>query len=355
MAYIQERTAADGTTSYRVQVRLKGYPTETATFARKTDAKKWGQNTEAAIREGRHFKTTEAKKHTVAELIDRYVRDVLPVRAKDAAKRTRQLIWWKEQMGVYALADVTPALIVEYRYKLANGLTPAGTKRGPATVVRYLAAFSHALNTAVKEWGWLDDSPMRKVSKPREPRGRVRFLDDNERGRLLDAAKESGEPNLYPMVVLALATGMRQGEALNLTWADVDFERGRVVLHETKNGERRSPPLARAAAEVLREHAKIRRLDTQLVFPSARAHKAIFPRAAWERAIAAAEIADFKFHDLRHTAASYLAMAGATQVELAAVLGHKTLQMVLRYSHLSEAHTRGVVDRMNEKIFGGGT
>ena len=87
---------------------------------------------------------------------------------------------------------------------------------------------------------------------------------------------------------------------------------------------------------------------------SARVHKAIFPRAAWERAIAAAEIKDFRFHDLRHSTASYLAMQGASLVEIADVLGHKTLQMVKRFSHLSEAHTRGVVDRMNEKIFGGG-
>ena len=159
------------------------------------------------------------------------------------------------------------------------------------------------------------------TAAPAEPGGRVRYLDDSERGRLLRAAKASGEPNLYPMVVLALATGMRQGEALNLIWADVDFGQGWVVLRDAKNGERRTSPLGRAAAEALHEHAKVRRLDTQLVFPSALVDKAIFPRAAWEHAIAAAEIADVRFHDLRHSTASYLAMQGASLMESADVLG----------------------------------
>lgn len=355
MAVIEKRKNADGGASYRVKIRLKGFPPETASFARKGDADKWAKATETAMREGRYFKTAEAKKHTLGDLIDRYVREYLPGRVRDVANRARQLEWWKSEIGAYALADVSPALIVEARDKLAAGSTHQSAKRAPATVVRYLAALSHALNIGAKEWGWLDDSPMRKVSKPREPRGRIRFLDDDERQRLLAASKDCGDPSMYPMVVLALATGMRQGEALHLTWADVDFDLKRIVLHETKNGERRAVPLASAAADVLREHGKVRHLDSPLVFPSPRARRAVFPRAAWDRSIAAAGIDNFKFHDLRHSAASYLAMAGASTVEIADVLGHKTLQMVRRYTHLSEQHTRGVVDRMNERIFGGGS
>jgi len=109
--------------------------------------------------------------------------------------------------------------------------------------VRYLAALSHAFSIAIREWGWTDDSPLRKVGKPKEPRGRVRFLDDRERECLLEACRASGSPLLYPIVVLAIATGMRRGELLHLRWDQVDFTRNIITLHETKNGERRAIPL----------------------------------------------------------------------------------------------------------------
>jgi len=159
MATITERTAQDGTKSFKAEVRLKGYPAQRATFNRKTDAKKWVQDTESAIREGRHFKTAEAKKHTFADLVDRYIKDVLPTKPKQARQQEQQLLWWKEKMGVYLLSDVTPPLIVQFRDELANGITCRGKQRNPATVVRYMAALSHAFTIAVKEWQWLEDSP----------------------------------------------------------------------------------------------------------------------------------------------------------------------------------------------------
>ena len=103
MANIEKRTSSDGDTSYRVKVRLKGFPVQSATFERLTDAKKWAQQTESAIREGRHFKTSEAKRHTLAELIDRYCRDILPSK-KSASDQAQQLGWWKAELGSYALA-----------------------------------------------------------------------------------------------------------------------------------------------------------------------------------------------------------------------------------------------------------
>lgn len=355
MATIEKRETQDGKTSYRVKVRLKGYPVQTATFSKMTDAKKWVQDTESAIREGRHFKTTEAKKHTFAELIDRYTRDVLPSK-KDGDKQAAQLAWWKEQLGAYSLADITPPLLAEYRDKLAGGMTSRGTVRNPATVVRYMAALSHAFTIAVKEWQWLDDSPMRKVTKPKEARGRVRFLSEDERTRLLTACKDSTSPYLYTVVVLALSTGMRQGELMGLTWDDIDLNRGRAILHDTKNGDRRAVHLSGHALEQVKELAKVRRLDTKMLFPEkARAGKKpvkpIDLRAPWEKALEKAEIEDFHFHDLRHSAASYLAMNGATLAEIAEVLGHKTLAMVKRYAHLSEGHVSNVVASMNDKIF----
>lgn len=345
MATIRERKKADGSVTYQAQIRLKGFAPQNATFDRKTDAKRWIQQTEAAIREGRHFKTTEAKKRTLSELIDRYISDILPTKPKSMNAQGRQLNWWKSHLGYSTLAEITPTVLGEARDKLQKG-------REPATVVRYMAALSHAFTVAVNEWEWLDDNPMRKVRRPKEPRGRVRFLDDDERIRLLDACKASSCEHLYTIVVLALSTGMRQMEIMSLAWADVDLVRGRVILHETKNGERRAVPLVGHAKELISAMAKVRRLDTNLLFYSVvKPEVPLFVRIPWGKAIKAAQLDNFKFHDLRHTAASYLAMNGATLAEIAEILGHKTLQMVQRYAHLSEQHTSKVLASMNDRMF----
>lgn len=354
MATIEKRIADNGETSYRVKVRLKGYPAQTATFKRQTDAKKWAQQTEAAIREGRHFKTAEAKKHTLGELVDRYIKDVLPTKPKQIKDQSLQLTWFKGEIGAYNLADITPAVIAQYRDKLLTEPNNKGKIRTPATVVRYMAALSHAFSVAVNEWQWLEDSPIRKVKKPKEPRGRVRFLDDSERERFLTACKKSSNAWLYPCVILALSTGMRQGELMGLKWRDVNLKDGFIILHETKNGERRRVPLSGHALEILREHAKVRRFDTDLLFPG-KVHKdePIDLRKPFETVLKRAEINDFHWHDLRHCTASYLAMNGASLAEIAEILGQKTLQMVKRYAHLSDGHVSNVVASMNAKIFGG--
>ncbi len=353
MARIKERLAKDGTKRFTVEIRLKGYPVQSATFKRKTDASKWIQDTESAIREGRHFKTIEAKKHTLADLIDRYIKDVLPTKPKSERRQRQNLEWWKGKLGVYVLADITPALIVQYRDELLTGQTIRNKQRSPATVVRYLAALSHAFTIAVNEWQWIDDSPMRKVKKPVESRGRVRFLDDNERAKLSAACKESPNKQLYICYVLAISTGMRQGELMSLQWRDVDLKSGVIILHETKNGERRRVPLSGLGLELLRDYAKVRRIDTQLLFPSkTKPQQPADLKKSWLNALAKAQIDNFHWHDLRHCTASYLAMNGASLAEIAEVLGHKTLSMVKRYAHLSDGHVSNVVASMNQKIFG---
>lgn len=351
MASIEKRTDGSGDLSYRVKVRLKGYPVQSATFKRLTDAKKWAVHTEASIREGRHFKFAEAKKHTVGQLIDRYIDKVVPQKPKSGRDYKQQLEYWKTSLGHVLLSDFTPALIVEKRDELASGITNRG-QRSPATVNRYLSALSHACTIAVKEWGWMEDSPMRKVSKLKEPRGRVRFLSDEERAKLLETSKSASYPHLHLIVVLALSTGARKGEIMNLKWGDIDKGRTKIILHETKNGERRAIPLGGYARELILEHEKVRRIDTERLFPSKTGSTAFDIKKSWGRALDDAEIEDFRFHDLRHSAASYLAMNGASPAEIADVLGHKTLQMVKRYAHLSEAHTSSVVASMNERIFG---
>lgn len=355
MATIKERTSKDGSIRYTVEVRLKGYPRQTATFKRKTDARKWIQDTESAIREGRHFKTAEAKRHTLAELVDRYINDVLPNKSATLRRdQTTQLNWFKDEIGAHTLADITPAMITQCRDKLLTEIGQRGKVRTPASVVRYMAALSHAFTIAVNEWQWLEDSPMRKVKKPKESRGRVRFLDDEERAKLLQACKESSSEWLYMCVILALSTGMRQGELMGLKWSDVNLKDRYIILHETKNGERRRVPLSGHALELLQEHAKVRRLDTPLLFPGIKhPDKPIDLRRSFNGALECAGITNFHWHDLRHCTASYLAMNGASMAEIAEILGHKTLSMVKRYSHLSDGHVSSVVERMNAKIFGG--
>ncbi len=362
MASIEKRTNSSGATTYRVKVRLKGHPAETATFDRITDAKKWAQHTEAAIREGRHFKTSEAKKHTLAEAIDRYHTDILAHKAKSTANQKHYLKWWKTQIGAYRLFDISPALIVECRARLLNTTNKYGRKIGATTANRYTQALGHVFTIAMNEWEWVETNPIRKVSKYKESRGRVRYLEDEERTKLLAACKETDNPYLHDIVVLALSTGARKMEIVGLKWQDIDFNRKMIVLHETKNDERRVLPLQGYALSLMQKHAKLRVLGCEYVFPSKKTkidketgkttYQPIDIRTAWENALKKAGIENFRFHDLRHSAASYLAMNGASLAEIADILGHKTLQMVKRYAHLSEAHTSSVVASMNERIFG---
>lgn len=379
MATIQARTwtSNDGRqrTTYRALIRLRGHPPVTASFERRTDARKWAQATEAAIREGRHFPTHLAKHRTLADLVDRQLEAVKSKRPHDYDRQRGLLGWWKGRIGDYTLDQCTPALLAEYRDKLLReniGTKEAPRYRSPATANRYLSALSKAFSDAVREWHWLHDNPLRRVAKEREAPGIVRYLSDEERERLLAACRKSELPALYLIVMLALTTGMRRGEILGLRWPDVDLERRIIILNKTKNRDRRSVPIVPEALELLREHGRVRRLDDDRIFraierkPGRRKLKQPQPAAEagrlkksetlwfdeyWYAALEKAKVADFRFHDLRHTAASYLAMSGATTAEIAAVLGHRTLQMVKRYAHLSDQHTGAVIERMTRKFF----
>jgi integrase len=346
MATIEKR--ADG--QYRVKIRMRGHAPASATFDRITDAKRWAAETETAIRAGRWFQQVEAKRNTLNDLIDRYRKEYLPHAGVRTHDRTEYLKLWSAELGALTLAELTSARIVAVRNKLLNTTTRRGEKFKPSSVNRYLAVLRHCLNIGVREFGLLDDNPMRKIQQLSEPRGRVRFLSSSERDALLRESRTHSDA-LYAIVVIALSTGARRGEILGLRWSDVDMQRGMLTFHETKNGERRSVPLVSHAAELVRVHAKVRRLDTDLVFPG-RGNRPLEIGKMFSDALDRAQIQDFHFHDLRHTAASYLAMNGATIAEIAEVLGHKTLQMVKRYAHLTEGHTRDVVGRMNQSMFG---
>lgn len=264
MATIEERTDRNGKTSYRVKIRIKGYPVQSATFDRKTDAKKWIQDTESSIRSGKHFKTIEAKKHTVGEMIDRYIESASLSKVQDEHMGLH-LRRWKDEIGYMLLSDVTADTITRVKDKLLSEVVRTGNKRSPTTALRYIASLSKVFNTAIKSWGWLEDSPMGKIDKPKAAKGRVRFLDDDELERLTEACKVSANPMLYPAFILAISTGMRQSETMNLywnkapanppedeAWGVVHLDQQCIILHETKNGERRRVPLVGSVLGILK-------------------------------------------------------------------------------------------------------
>ena len=369
MATITERTALDGTKSYKAEVRLKGYPAQRATFKRKTDATKWIQNTESAIREGRHFKTTEAKKHTLGDAIDRYMLDIAPAKFKPNELRIRLpiLCWWKSQIGYCTLSDLSAKDFAACRDTLVNQSGTRGVPLAAATIKRYFLAITHVLKICQLEWHWLEQNLLKEgpIELPKPPRGIVRFLDDNELARLTVACKNSPNTLLYPAFILSVSTGMRQAETMNLYWREpstpplntawgvVNLTESCIILHQTKNGNFRRVPLKGVALGELQKLAKIPRIDTQLVFPSVtHPTKPIELKKAWTTALIKAEVINFRWHDLRHTAASYLAQDGAGLIDIAAILGHSTLQMVQRYAHLSDGHISAAVERMNQRIGG---
>ncbi len=351
MASIQERKK-NGKPSYTAKIRLKGHQPVFQTFTRKTDAVRWASQTEGAIIEGRFFKTVESQKHTLSDLIQRYIRDVLPRKAKVYVEYASQLKWWEEQIGDVRLSDLSTSLISEKRDLLSRTITNRKKKMSPARVNRYMAALSTALNTSIREWEWMEDNPMRKISKLKEPRGRVRYLNIEEKERLLVACK-SVNNHLYLAVVLALSTGARQQEIWDLRWSNVNFETRFITFTETKNDEFRSVPLVELGRELLLDHYRLRRVDSDIVFPSKKNPAVSYDfRNPWKKALVIAEVEDFRWHDLRHSCASYLAMNGVQMRTIAEILGHKTLSMVQRYTHLNAEHLSVAISDMNRKFVG---
>lgn len=370
MASIQKRERKSGTT-YRAQIRIKGFPPQQKTFKRLTDARHWVQQTEAAIRRGEHQTVAKvAHAVTLEEAIARYRRDVLPHKAEGTIRsETAHLSFWDKALGQFGLTFIEPKMIDTALSDLAAKRQsktgdrpgkPSGSIRSPRTIKYYRDTLSTVFNYA-KQWQWVRQNPVDELNKgPALRNERIRFLSDDERKRLLDACRDSSNKLLYSIVVFALSTGARKGEVLGVTLEDIDLKRGQAVFRNTKNGESRSVPVVGQLAALLPD--QIRRTNQlydrlelpkrgRLLFARKDGQAPIEINRAWYAALSKSGVEDFRFHDLRHSAASYLAMNGASLLEIAAVLGHKTLQMVKRYSHLSEDHTKDVVARMNNKIF----
>lgn len=351
MAYIKERICKDGSRSYQAEVKLAGFPPKYKTFDKKKDAAQWARRTENDLREGNLTKAAKAKIHTAGEMITRYIETVLQTKTDRESYRknqNQQLLWWKAQIGNYDLANLRTSVIAEARDSLVNY---GGRKRKAATINRYLAALSHVLKVAYKEWEWLPENPITNVKKMNEPRGRVRFLTKKERTRLLAACRKYRKKPLYQIVMLALASGPRKNEILTLRRQSVDLKRQSIVLEHTKNGERRSCHISERITRMLADYLHNERIVDGYIFPAIGRRRPVNIDYEFRAAVKAAGIKDFRFHDLRHSAASELAMNGATLMEIAEFLGHKTLSMVKRYSHLLKEHSASVVDRMNDAIF----
>lgn len=387
MAYVQKRSNGDGSTSYRVLIRLKGYPSESATFARLTDARDWAKRTESDMKAGRHF--GEGKRHTLGELITEYSAWKAN-RIRHFGERRTILDRWLALLGDCQLDAVTPSKIASARDDMAKEPVQRGGPKGKAksgsTVNRAMAYLSDVLSYAVKEKQWLERNPCERVSKFKESPGIVRFLSDAERDALLKACQASSNADIYTAVVLSLTTGGRQAEVLGLTWGQVDFKRRLITLRdgETKNGEGRILPFVGKAFDMLQARYQARQADAEkekvqplrpnpeaeakrrkraeLVFPpngASKSGKPIQLHAAWNRAREAAGLGtwegegdkrkfrpDFRWHDLRHTTASYLAMQGVSPLEISKILGHKTMAMVSRYSHLAPSHINELGDKL---------
>jgi len=337
VASITKRRDTDGGLRYRAQVRVKGRPALSGTFATLGDARTWAGQVEADVKRGLWFPTVKGSEHTVQDAIERFRRDELPRRKASTQDRARYLLEWCERhFGPRLLCDITPALIVEARAELlADG-------RSPATCNRNVHALAAVLSACVR-WEWIDSNPCRKVARLTEDKGRVRYLTEDERTRLLAVCKASQSAALYTVVVIALSTGARRGEILGLRWRDVSLADGMLTFRGTKNGDDRSVPVEGKALHALREWGKVRPFNGDaLVFPSADGKRPASLRQAFEHALERAEISDFRWHDMRHDAASRLVMAGCTLRDVQEMLGHKTASMTIRYSHLSPDHMRRV-------------
>jgi integrase len=312
---------------FQVQVRHRGMRPVAKSFNTKSEAARFGRLLESEIDRGVFVDRSEAQRATLGELIDRYLAEVTPLK-KSARREAQRLNTLKKHFGAVAPAALQSAHIAAYRdARLKTGL--AG-----ATVVKEINSLSHLLDVAIKDWGMaLHANPAKLVRRPPVARGRERRLMAGEEAKLFTACTQSRAPMLAPVVRFAIETGMRIGEILALQWRYVDMTQRVATLPDTKTGDARQVPLstaAIAAISVLPRHFK----NGRVFWTWSRADSL---ENAWRRAVKAAGIEDLRFHDLRHEAVSRLFELGLNPMEVAAISGHKTLQMLKRYTHLRAA------------------
>jgi len=297
------------------------------------------------IREGRYFPATRRR----AVLFDDLLADYRKAKEREGKEIQRGEYGYRRLLEAFGgrRADAIVARDVEvFRDQLMETLAPA-------SVVRHLTLLRAILNRAVRD-GRLTTLPTRGVKWPKENNRRVRCLADDEEARLMRKLPV----RLRPLAVLALNTGMRRGELLALCWKDIDLVNRTITISKAKSGEGRRLPMNKQAYEALSAlrrktiraggaSADLAAFREAPVFgPSATAMKMVLNRH-FGRALDAAKIEDFHFHDLRHTAASRLAMGGIDLYTIGELLGHKTLTMTARYAHLLPEHLKRAVGMLD--------
>lgn len=231
------------------------------------------------------------------------------------------------------LSEITPWLIEKYKKKRKEEVKGA-------TVNRELACLKNMFTKAI-EWGWAASNPVKAVKLFKENNQRLRYLTRQEADLLIECCA----PHLKPIVITALNTGMRRGEILSLIWDHVDFENGIIMVVNTKNGERRDIPMNKWLTETLKDVK--RQSSSNYMFCNEKGERFGVVRTSFESAVKRAGITDFRFHDLRHTFVSWLVMSGVDLTTVKELLGHKSLDMTLRYAHLSPHHKREAVKNLD--------
>lgn len=299
-------------------VRRKGYPPNTKSFRLLKDAERWARQQERLIDSGEWIDRTEAQQTTLHDLLERYRREVTASKRGRANEEYRITVIQRSSLARYAVASITGALVATYRDERLKEVSGS-------TVAKEMTLLSHAFNVAIRDWGFgLHFNPVSRVRKPSDPPARDRVLSEEERGLLLTEVGQCRNPWITRVVFFALETAARRGEILALRWADVDLNTATAKLKVTKTGQPRVIPLPPLCVAMLK--AMPRSLDGRVFPVTVDALK-----QAFERSVIRAGLNDFTFHDLRHDALTRLANMGLSILELRAISGHATANMLQRY------------------------
>jgi integrase len=319
--------------SYRVFIRRKGIKTITKTFPSKRLASQFVLKLEGDSQLLLAF-GGKSSKITFKELsVDYLLNDF---KGKGLIDQKSKLNYWNKLIGKKELIYVSRSDISDGLNKLTNKLTNA-------TINRYKAAISVVFSYACREYD-LPENPVRKIPSLPENNERTRFLSEAERTRLFKACRASHWDKLYLIVLLAITTGARKGELTKLRWNDIDFDRRTAYVSTTKNGQPKVLPLTDS---VIKELEIFDTKDSSLIFGSRVKYDVPYCfTKPWKKALEDAKIMDFRFHDLRHSCASYLAQSGASLLEIADVLGHKQISVTKRYAHLCIEHKSSLINRV---------
>lgn len=315
---------------WQAQVRLAGQPPISRSFDRKSEAEVWAKRIEVGLQGQPERKQSKAKL-TLHDLLDRYERSVTPTKRGKSAERYRLKTLKAHRIASLTIDKLTPVQVAAYRDERLE-------KVQGASVRRELTILRHCLRVAACEWGidTLEKNPVAAITKPSSGRARNRRLTDEDARKIGEGLQATRNPYIRHAITFAIATGMRRGELLSLTWTNVDLANRVASLPLTKNGEARVVPLSSLALNVLSD---LRAINAEQGTP-AHNHPHVFPlsanalRLAWERVKRRAGIQDLRFHDLRHEAISRFFEAGLSVPEVRLISGHKDVKMLFRYTHL---------------------